>query len=621
MTMNRREWVLGAGALGAAATLPRAAFAKEEGEVQTHGLSAFGDLKYPADFKHFDYVNPAAPKGGAVSTVISTTSGNQNFQTFNTLNIYVLKGDGAAGMGLTFDSLMASSLDEPDSLYGLVARSVTISADRRTYRFALRPEARFHDGSRLTARDVAFSINVLRTKGHPVFAQILRPVESAAAEGDDVAVVRFVENRGRDAPLIVAGLPIFSEAYYQTRDFEASTLEAPLGSGPYRVKRFEVGRFIAFERVPDYWAKDLPVSVGLNNFDEHRFEYFRDREAGYQAFSAGVYTVREEFTSRVWKTRYDFPAVNDGRVKREELPDETPSGAQGWFINMRREKFSDPRVREALIHCFDFEWTNANIMFSVMRRTQSMFENSPLKASGPPSPAELKLLEPFRDKLRPEVFGEPVTPPASDGSGQDRRLLRRASELLAQAGFKREGGGMMRQPNGQPFTIEFLEDDGSLEPHTNPFIKNLRLLGVEAQIRMVDPAQYQRRLDDFDFDLTVRRYALGMTPGEGLRSILGSEAARMKGSRNLAGIANPAVDALVETVIQAKSREEVTVACNALDRVLRAERFWVPQWFRASHWVAYWDQYSRPAALPKYGRTALGTWWHDAEKAKRIGRT
>jgi len=619
MTPTRRELVLGATALGAWTVLPPGARA-QEGERESHGLSAFGDLKYPPDFKHFDYVNPRAPKGGSASYVISSVAGNQNFQTFNTLNIHVLKGDGAAGMGLTFDSLMVGSQDEPDSLYGLVARSVRISEDGRVYRFQLRPEARFHDGSRMTARDVVFSLETLKTKGHPTFAQLLRPMESVAAEGEDAVVVRFVAGRGRDAPLVVAGMPIFSAAYYASRNFEESTLEAPLGSGPYRVKRFEVGRFISFERVPDYWGRDLPVMVGVNNFDEIRYEYFRDREAGYQAFTAGAYTIREEFTSRVWKTRYDFPAIQDGRVKREELPDETPSGAQGWFINMRREKFSDPRVREALIQCFDFEWTNANIMFSVMKRTQSMFENSPLKAEGKPSPEELKLLEPYRASLDPEVFGDPVTPPVSDGSGQDRRLLRRATELLGQAGFKRDGQGVMRQPNGQPFAIEFLEDDPSLQPHTGAFLKNLRLLGIDAAIRMVDAAQYQRRLDEFDFDMTVRRYVFGLAPGEAIRNILGSDAAKMRGSRNLAGISHPAVDGLVEAVIQAKTRDEVTVAARALDRVLRAQRFWVPQWFRGTHWVAYWDQYGRPEVLPKFGRAAFTTWWYDAEKAKRIGR-
>ncbi|KAA2236382.1 extracellular solute-binding protein [Salinarimonas soli] len=618
MSPTRRELLIGAAALGATPALPALA---QEGERESHGLSAFGDLKYPADFPHFEYVNPRAPKGGSASYTISSGTGNQSFQTFNTLNIYVLKGDGAAGMGLTFDSLMAASLDEPDSLYGLVAKSVRISPDGRVYRFRLRPEARFHDGSRITARDVVFSLETLKTKGHPAYVQLLRPLESVTAEGDDVVTVRFVEKRGRDAPLVVAGMPIFSAAYYATRPFEESTLEAPLGSGPYRVKRVEVGRFITFERVPDFWAKDLPVMVGLNNFDEVRYEYFRDREAGYQAFTSGAYTIREEFTSRVWKTRYDFPALREGKVIREELADETPSGAQGWFINMRREKFADPRVREALIQCFDFEWTNANIMFSVMRRTQSMFENSPLKASGPPSPEELRLLEPFRASLDPEVFGEPVTPPVSDGSGQDRRLLRRAGELLAQAGFKRDAGGVMRQPNGQPFTIEFLEDDGSLQPHTNPFIKNLRLLGIDASIRMVDPAQYQRRVEEFDFDLTVRRYSFGLAPGEAIRNNMGSAAAKTRGSSNLAGISHPAVDALVEAVIQAKTREEVTIAARALDRVLRAQRFWVPQWFRAENWIAYWDQYARPEILPKYGRAAFSAWWYDPEKAKRIGRT
>ncbi|MFE1600424.1 extracellular solute-binding protein [Methylobacterium sp. ID0610] len=586
---------------------------------ERHGLSSFGDLKYPAGFPHFDYVEPMAPRGGTFSAQIASTTGNQNFETFNTLNIFVLKGSGAAGMPLTFDSLMVRALDEPDALYGLVARSVRASADGLAYRFGLRPQARFHDGSRLTARDVAFSIRILKEKGHPTISQVLREVEDAAPDGDEAVVVRFAPGRGRDMPLIVAGLPILSEAYYRTRDFEASTLEAPLGSGPYQVARFEVGRFIAFERVRDYWAADLPVTVGQNNFDEIRYEYFRDRDVAFEAFKAGAFTWREEFTARVWATGYGFPAAQEGRVKRETVPDATPSGTQGWWLNTRRPAFKDPRIREAIGLAFDFEWSNQNLMYGAYRRTASYFENSDLKAEGPPGPEELALLEPFRGRVPDEVFGEPFSPPRSDGSGQDRALLRRADALLREAGCTREGN-QLRLPGGQPLAFEFLDSDPIFQPVVQPFIKNLGLLGIRATARIVDSAQYQARVDGFDFDVVSRRFGGSLTPGADLREVYASRSATLPGSPNLAGIADPAVDAMLDRVANAASRAELVTACRALDRCLRVGRYWVPMWYSASHRLAHWDVYGRPAELPKYGLGAPALWWHDAGRARRIGR-
>jgi microcin C transport system substrate-binding protein len=599
--------------------MSRIGIAQEGGEAESHGLSSFGDLKHGPDFKHFDYVNPSAPKGGALAIQIKQTSGNQNFDTFNTLNIFVLQGDGAAGMGSTFDSLMAGSGDEPDALYGLIARNVRISDDKLTYRFLLRPEARFHDGSKLTARDAAFSLNILKGKGHPVYRSILTQMASAEAEADDILRVQLSPQRSRDLHLNVAGMPIFSERYWQGRDFEASTLEAPLGSGPYKAGRFEQGRFIEFDRVPDYWAKDLPVNVGQNNFDRIRYEYFRDRTVAFEAFKNGTLNFQEEFTSRIWATGYDFPALNEGRVKREEIPDDAPAPIQGWYFNTRRDAFKDLRIREAIGLVFDFEWTNANIMFGSYRRVTSFFENSDMKAVGVPSPEELKLLEPFRGKLSQAVFGEPYVPPVSDGSGQDRRLLRRADELLREAGCKREGG-TLKLPSGQPFTIEFLDFQASLQPHTQPFQANLKRLGIDARSRIVDAAQYQRRMNEYDFDMASRALGGLTTPGNGLRIVYSSQAATTPGSQNMAGIADPAVDALIERISLAKTRDELNVACRALDRVLRAGHYWVPMWFKATDWFAYWDQFSRPDTKPRFGSGAPGTWWHDAEKAKRIGR-
>lgn len=616
--INRRTILKGGAAAAALTLLPRQSLA-ENGEIETHGLSSFGDLKLSPDFKHFDYVNPAAPKGGTLVLQIRQAAGNQNFDTFNTLNIFVLRGDGAAGMGATFDTLMAGSGDEPNSMYGLVAKSVRISSDKLTYRFILRPEARFHDGSPLTARDAAFSLMILKEKGHPVYRSILAQMTSAEAESDEVLRVQLSPQRSRDLHLAVASMPIFSESYWQGKDFEAATLEAPLGSGPYKVSRFEQGRYIEFERVPDYWGKDLPVNVGQNNFDRIRYEYYRDRTVAFEAFKNGSINYHEEYTSRIWATGYDFPAFRDGRVKREEIPDDTPAPIQGWYFNTRREAFKDPRIREAIGLAFDFEWTNTNIMFGSYKRLTSFFENSDMKATGLPSPDETALLEPFRDQLPPAVFAEPYVPPVSDGSGQDRKLLRRADELLREAGCKREGG-VLKLPNGQPFTIEFLDFQSALQPHTQPFQANLKRLGIDARSRIVDAAQYQQRMNEYDFDMASRALVGTTTPGDSLRAVFGSEAAKTPGTRNIAGISHPAIDALVEKIGNAQTREELNIACRALDRVLRAGHYWVPMWFKASDWIAYWDMFSRPETKPRFGSGAPGTWWYDAEKAKRIGR-
>ncbi|MGO8845103.1 MAG: extracellular solute-binding protein [Methylocella sp.] len=586
-------------------------------ETETHGLSIFGDLAMPEGFSHFPYVNPDAPKGGEISLQVSATAGNQNFTTFNTLNIYILKGDGAAGMGAIFDSLMAGSGDEPDSMYGLLARAVRVSADKTVYRFLLRKEARFHDGSRLTARDVAFSLNLLKTKGHPSIRQTLRDLDAAEAEAEDIVMVRLKPQHSREAILIIAGQPVFSAAYYTSHPFDETSLQPPLGSSAYKVGAFDTGHFISFDRVPDYWGKDLAVNVGQANFDRIRFEYFGDRKVAFEAFKSGVFTFREEFTSSVWATGYDFAAVKDGRIIRATLPDESPMGTQGWFLNVRRDKFKNRKIRQAIGLAFDFEWTDANIMYGVYARTTSFFQNSPMAAQGSPAPEELALLEPFRSELDPSEFGEVYVPPVSDGSGQDRELLRRASQLFSEAGCKR-AGTLLTLPDGKPFEIEFLDFDNALEPHTAPFIKNLKLLGIEARYRVVDAAQYKRRLDDFDYDVVTSRFGLGLTPGEGMRSTFGSEAASLPGSRNVSGIANKVVDALIEKALVAETREQLTFICRAIDRILRSGHYWVPMWNKPNHLVAYWDLFNRPERSPRYEIGVVSTWWYDEEKAKRI---
>jgi microcin C transport system substrate-binding protein len=610
---RRDTLLLGAGALALVVARP----ADAQVGPERHGMSAFGDLKYPADFKHFEYVDPHAPKGGVFSHVGSTRAFNQNFLTFNSLNSFILKGDGAQGMELTFASLMVRSEDEPDAMYGLAARAVQISPDGLTYRFLMRPGITFHDGSALTAHDVAFSLQILKDKGHPIAQQLLRDFAGAEAVDDATVVVRFAPQRARDVPLFVAGCPIFSRAYYSARPFDETTLDVPLGGGPYKVGRLDVGRYIEYDRVKDWWGADLPVARGQNNFDAVRYEFYRDREVAFEGFTGKNYLFREEFTSRVWATRYDFPAIRDGRVKRDIIPDDTPSGAQGWFFNTRREKFKDRRLREALVYAFDFEWTNKTIMYGSYKRTHSVFQNSPMMAVGKPSPEELALLEPFRGKVPDEVFGEPFVPPVSDGSGQDRTLLRKASALLQEAGFQVKNGKRVL-PDGEPITIEFLLDEPSFQPHHMVFIKNLTTLGIDATVRMVDPVQFKKREDDFDFDLVVQRSSFSSTPGDSLRSYFSSQAANLKGSQNLAGISDPVIDTLIERIVAADNRPDLVTACKALDRIIRSGRYWVPHWYKASHWIAYWDVLGRPPTKPRYARGIPETWWYDRDKAAKL---
>src|SRR5437773_2709528 len=505
-------------------------------DVEQHGISAFGDLKYPPEFKHLDYVNPDAPKGGAFSHVGATR---------------------------------------------------------------------------------AFSLNILKEKGHPIAQQLLRDFVGAEAPDDATVMVRFTAHRARDVPLFAASLPIFSRSYYSKRPFDETTLEVPLGSGLYKVGRFEAGRYIEYERVKDWWGADLPVARGQNNFDIVRYEYYRDREVAFEGFTAKSYLFREEFTSRTWATRYDLPAIREGRVKRDIIPDDTPSGAQGWFFNTRRERFEDKRLREAFIDAFDFEWTNKNIMYGSYQRTHSVFQNSDMMAVGKPSADELALLESFRGNVPDEVFGEPFVPPVSDGSGQDRGLLRKASAFLQEAGFVIKDGKRVT-PQGEPISVEFLLDEPSFQPHHMPFIKNLATLGIEANLRIVDPVQYRKRVDDFDFDLTIQRFSFSSTPGDSLRSYFSSPAAAMRGSQNLAGISDPVIDALIDMTIAADSRNSLVTACKALDRVIRSGRYWVPHWYKASHWLAYWDVFGRPATKPRYARGIPETWWYDREKAAKI---
>ncbi len=609
MLGKRRSWqgvACGAALLFALAIAPAAASDKK------HGLSAFGDLAYPANFEHFAYADPNAPKGGTFSLI-----GWGGVTTFNSLNNFILKGDAAQGLELLFDSLMVPAADEPDAVYGLVAESAEVADDGKSVTFYLRPEAKFADGTKLTADDVVFSFDTLKTKGHPLYHQTLQDVIKAEALDPHTVRYSFTGDLVRDLPLTVATLPIFSKAYYANRAFDETTLDPPLASGPYLVDQVAQGRSIVYRRNPDYWAKDLPVNRGRWNFDKIRFEYFRDRTPAMEAFKAGAYDFREEFTSKVWATEYNFPAIRSGRVKTETLADETPSGTQGFFINTRREELKDPRVREALDLAFDFEWSNRNMFYGLYTRTQSFFENSAMKAEGEPSEAERTLMTGLGVPVADEALGTAYLPAKSDGSGQDRNLLQKAGKLLDEAGWTVKNG-MRVNAKGEPLKLEILMFEQAFERIAAPYVKNLKLLGIDASIRMVDAAQYQQRLKDFDFDVTTQRYVMRNTPGVELRSYFGSAAAKMSGSLNLAGISDPAVDTLVERVIAAKSRDELNTAARALDRVLRAGHYWVPHWYKASNNIAYWDKFSRPETKPRFDRGILDTWWYDEAKAAKL---
>lgn len=587
--------------------LSRGALA-QAGQTGVHGLSIFGDLKYPQDFTHFEYVNPQAPKGGRLSYQPSTWFFNQNVQTYNTLNGFVLKGEAPPRLELTFDSLLQPALDEPDSHYGLVAKTVDVSADGNLFTFHLREGPRFHDGTPLAAEDVAFSLTILKSDGHPSIQTYLRSLVSAEATDAKTVKLTFDGTQSRFAPMLAATQPIFSRVFFEGKAFDASTLDPILGSGPYRVAVVEPGRFITLERVDDYWAKDLSVNVGHHNFDELRIEFFRDRQVAFEAFKDGTVELREEYTSAVWATGYDFPAMRDGRARKELFPAEKRPILQCWYVNMRRDKFADMRTRRAIDHCFDFEWTNASLFYDAYARSDSTFEKSTLQADGVPTGRELELLEAVRDLVPESVFGEPYVPPVSDGSGADRNLLREANRLLAEAGWRRENGQLV-DAGGEVLEIEFLIRAPIFERLLGQFIKNLQSLGIDAKTRLVDPSQFQSRLNEFNFDVVGTAVQFSPTPLEGLDTYFGSAAADTPGSNNYSGVKDPALDQLLAALTAASSRDDLEAAARAIDRVIRANQYIITNWYSNTHRMAFWDKFEWPETKPDYAFPIETTWW------------
>lgn len=620
LPLDRRGLIKGASALAGLLALPVSvsrAFADNPTGERLHGLSAFGDLKYASDFTHFDYVEPDAPKGGRINYSVANWVFNQNPQTFNTLNTFVLTGDAPPRMELCFDSLMVSALDEPDSIYCHAAEWVEISPDRNTFTFGLREGTRFHDATPLSAEDVAFSFNLLKEKGHPSLVSGLRAMKAVKALDERTVELVLDGTQSGRSILSIAALPILSRLYYSANAFDSSSLGIPLSSGPYRPSAVESGRYIEYSRIPDYWAKDLPTARGLDNFDIVRIDFFAERTASFEAFKKGVIHWRQEATSQIWATGYNFPAVTDGRVIKTTFEREKRPTMQSWALNQRRAPFDDERVRRAIALCFDFEWTNKNIFYGIYTRSQSMFENSDFKAEGMPGEAELALMDSLQNSVPEAARGEAAVLPSSDGSGRDRDHLRQAFELLSEAGFQREGGRLLRE--GKPLEVELLINSAVFERVLGNFVANLNRLGVSARMRLVDPAQFNARLTSFDFDMVMSAVSFSPTPTrESLGELLSTDSADRDGSYNLPGVKNPLYDELLDYVGRATSREELVTVMRVLDRVLRARLDWIPNWHSANHLVAYWDRFGFPEQKPDYGWPVERLWWQDEEKAAAI---
>jgi len=596
---------------GAAASSPKepAAASPESKVTPAYGIAMYGDLAYPRGFTHFKYANPDAPKGGELRQAV--------IGTFDSFNQYITKGSPASGIGLIYDTLLTDSKDEPFSRYGLLAESIELPRDRSWVAFTLRKAARWHDGQPVTVDDVIWSFHTLVEQGSPLFRVYWAGVAKVEKAGERRVKFSFKPGDNRELPLILGELPVLPKHYWEKRDFDKTTLDPPLGSGPYEIESSEPGRFVSYRRRADYWGADLPVNRGRYNFDTFRFEYYRDMDVAIEALKANAYDIRLENSSLKWATAYDVPDVREGRLRKELIPNQRDDGTQGFGFNLRRPLFQDRRVREALGYAFDFEWTNKNLMFGQYERVRSYFENCELAARGLPSPAELEILEPLRGRIPDEVFTTEYQPPKTDGSGRIRANLRRATELLAEAGWKVSDGKLTNISTGEPMQFEILLSSPAMERITLPFAKNLERLGVDASVRTVDSAQYRERMDTFDFDMTVVRIGESNSPGNEQRDFWSSAAAKQEGSRNVMGIASPAIDELIELVIAAKTREDLVTRVRALDRVLLWGFYMIPQFYLGADRLIYWDRFGRPAIVPSEG-LAIDTWWYDAEKARRL---
>lgn len=568
----------------------------------SHGFALNHALKYPSDFTHLEYANPEAPKGGQVV--------REGIGTFDSLNPFIIKGNAAFQTALIYDTLMKQVRDEDSAVYGLIAESIEVPADGSWVEFKLRPEARFHDGHPITSEDVAWTFGTLREKGRPQYQYYYAAVDRV--ETPDAQTVRFIlfPGENKEMPLILSELMVLPKHYYEDRTFDETVLDPPLGSGPYRISKVEPGRSLTFELVADYWAQDLPVNKGFNNFATIRYDFYRDRTISREAFKAGEIDIWQENSAKEWATAFDIPAVAEGDIQKQEFPNARVAPMQGYAFNLRKPLFQDIRVREALTHAWDFEWVNKTIMYDAYRRTDSYFDNHELGATGLPSEAEMTVLEKYRGRIPDRVFSEAFIPPSTDGSGKNRQNLRKAAILLKEAGWSIRDGVLVHETTGEPFKFEIVLRTGLLEPHTQPMIRSLKRLGITASIRVVDDAQYRRITETFDFDMIVTLFAQSVSPGNEQRSYWGSASAAREGGLNVMGIADPAIDELVEELIAAPDRESLVTHTRALDRVLLWNFFLIPMYHSAGDRYAYWNRFGRPGMIPKQG-VDTDAWWVD----------
>jgi len=588
--------------LMAAAAATLAEPAAESALSPTHGIAMHGDLRYPADFPHFDYVNPEAPKGGTLRMAVVANG-------FDSFNPFVIRGVAASGVSAyVYDTLMEPSADEPFSEYGLIAETVEVPDDRRYVIFNLREQARFHDGEPITAEDVKFSYEVLTTKGHPFYRNYYADVSKVTVEGSHRIRFDFGATENRELPLILGQMPVFPAHFWAERDFESSGLTVPVGSGPYRIGHYEAGRSVTFERVEDYWAEDLPVRKGRYNFDRIRYEYYNDDTVALESFKAGNFDFRLETSAKNWATAYTGRAFDNGDITREAVVHHRPTGMQGFVFNTRKAVFSDPRVRQALAYAFDFEWTNRNLFYEQYTRTNSYFENSDLASSGLPSGRELEILEPFRDQLNPDVFTQTYQPPSTGGDRSMRDNLRQAVQLLNEAGYVIRDGKLVNETSGRPLAFEMLLFQKSFERVVLPFRQNLERLGIDVTVRLVDSNQYVQRVRNFDFDMITQVLPQSDSPGNEQREYWHSATVDMPGSRNFMGVSSPVIDELIDLVIQAPDRDELVHRVRALDRVLLHGYYVIPHWHLSKDRVAYWNKLQRPSVTPDSG-VDLSNWW------------
>ena len=584
----------------------------EEGITKSWAIAEFGTPLYQDGFEHWPYANPDAPKGGRI--VLGA------FGSFDSLNPIILKGEWPRSIGLISDSLMTSSADELSVAYGLIAETAEYPADKSWIVFNLRPEARYHDGTPITADDFKFGFDTIRAYGRPFLKSFYEEVETVEVLGEHRLKFTFNTRDSMKPLLKVASLSPLPRHYWAERDISQTFLEPPLTSGAYRVARVDPGRSITYERVEDYWAADLPVNRGLNNFDRIRYDYYRDQSVEFEAFKAGEVDFRREFSSKHWVTGYEIKQVEDGRIIKRTQRDETPQGIQAFFFNLRDPKFQDARVREAIGYLFDFETIQRHFLYGQRTRAKSFFPNSDFGVSGPPSEAELAILEPYRDQLPPDVFTKAFEPPKTDGSGRIRGQLRQALRLFKAAGWVLQDRKLVDGETGEQMKIEFLLVSRALEGLTSAYVKNLTQAGIDASLRIVDTSQYENRLNDFDFDMVIVRLNFFPPPGPELRSYYGSAAARVRGSANIAGIENPVVDALIEQIIAAPDLETLKAASRALDRVLLWNHYVVPQYYAGEFWFAYQNKFGFPERAPRYAIGFPGAWWIDRELAQNLGR-